>query len=99
MTKACSAWTPHDASMPDASASFDRLVRSRRSTRAFCDTPVPAADVRQLLEIASAAPSTFNTQPWNVHVLTGGAKQALSEAILAVHENGQPPTFSPFPVP
>ena len=36
--------------------------------------------------MASRAPSGVNTQPWKVTVLSGHAKQALSQKILAAHD-------------
>jgi len=37
--------------------------------------------------VASRAPSGTNTQPWKVYVLTGAAKAALSQAILAAYDD------------
>ena len=63
----------------------DAAITSRRSIRAFLDQPVAREDIEKILEVASRAPSGTNTQPWKVYVLTGQARTALSEAILAVH--------------
>ncbi|HBF51952.1 MAG TPA: nitrobenzoate reductase [Massilia sp.] len=63
----------------------DAAITSRRSIRAFLDKPVTREDLEQILEVAARAPSGTNTQPWKVYVLTGQARQALSNAILAVH--------------
>lgn len=63
----------------------DAAITSRRSIRAFLDQPVAREDLEKILEVASRAPSGTNTQPWKVYVLTGQARTALSEAILAVH--------------
>jgi nitroreductase len=84
--------------VPDASAT-DWLMRSRRSTRAFRPDAVSRELLVEILEMASLAPSTFNTQPWRVHLLTGAPKRALSDAILAAHAAGSEPDFSPFPQP
>ena len=62
---------------------IDRAIASRRSVRAFLDTPVEPAIIREILQVASRAPSGTNTQPWKVYVLTGEAKQRLSDAIVA----------------
>jgi nitroreductase len=43
--------------------------------------------VEDILQVASRAPSGTNTQPWQVHVLTGAARQRLSDRISAVYEN------------
>jgi nitroreductase len=40
------------------------LIRARRSTRSFLDTPVPRADLDRLLEAATWAPSGSNSQSW-----------------------------------
>jgi nitroreductase len=63
----------------------DAAITTRRSIRAFLDKPVDREDVEKILEVAARAPSGTNTQPWKVYVLTGAAKQALSDAILAVY--------------
>jgi nitroreductase len=63
----------------------DAAITSRRSIRAFLDKPVEQADIARILEVAARAPSGTNTQPWKVYVLTGQARVALSDAILAVH--------------
>ena len=63
----------------------DAAITSRRSIRAFLPTPVAREDIEAILAVSARAPSGTNTQPWKVTVLTGGARQRLSEAILAVH--------------
>ena len=63
----------------------DAAITSRRSIRAFLPTPVEREDIERILEVAARAPSGTNTQPWKVYVVTGQAKQRLSEAILAVY--------------
>ncbi|KFI08837.1 nitroreductase [Massilia sp. BSC265] len=66
----------------------DAAITSRRSIRAFLDKPVERADIERILDVAARAPSGTNTQPWKVYVLTGEARERLSQAILAV--NGDP---------
>lgn len=56
-------------------------VRQRKSTRAFLDTPVPEALLREALELAARAPSGGNVQPWRVQVLTGAPLAALKAAM------------------
>lgn len=60
----------------------DQVIRGRRSVRAFLPTPVPRSDIEAILEIAARAPSGTNTQPWQVYVLSGARKQALSDEIV-----------------
>jgi nitroreductase len=80
-----------DRTLPDGispeqlRAAVDFALTSRRSLRAFLPTPVPRETIESILAVASRAPSGTNTQPWKVHVLTGGAKDRLTAAILAAH--------------
>jgi nitroreductase len=64
-------------------AAVDHAITSRRSIRRFLSTPVPRSDIEDILRVASRAPSGTNTQPWQVHVLTGAAKQSLVDQVLA----------------
>jgi nitroreductase len=62
-------------------------IVTRRAIRAFLPTPVAREDIETILAVASRAPSGTNIQPWKVHVLTGGAKERLSQAILAAYND------------
>lgn len=73
--------------VPAPENAVDAAITSRRSIRAFLDKPVERADIERILEVAARAPSGTNTQPWKVYVLTGQAREALSDAILAVHND------------
>ena len=65
----------------------ENAITSRRSIRAFLPTPVPRETIERILAVASRAPSGTNTQPWNVYVLTGAAKEALSRQVLAAYDD------------
>jgi nitroreductase len=71
---------------PESTAAVDAAIASRRSVRAFLPQPVPQQTIEAILSVASRAPSGVNTQPWKVTVLTGAAKQRLSNTILAAHD-------------
>ena len=75
--------TPSEAQ----TAAVDAAITSRHSMRAFLPAPVPRETVEAILRVAARAPSGTNTQPWQVHVLTGAAKQRLSDRICAIYEN------------
>ena len=68
-------------------AAVDEAITSRRSIRAFLPTPVPREVVVDILRVASRAPSGTNTQPWQVHVLTGEAQRRLSRRIRAAYDD------------
>ena len=70
----------------DVAASIDAAIRSRHSVRSFLGRPVARETVEQILEVARFAPSGTNTQPWQVYVLGGEVKKALSAEILADHD-------------
>lgn len=64
------------------------LLQARHSTRAFLNKPVAVADIEDLLDTARLAPSGANTQPWQVAVLTGAAKQKLGDVLQQAFLNG-----------
>ena len=57
--------------MPDQALTYDEVVLGRRSTRGFKNEPVPKDVIRDVLHLATRAPSSMNTQPWNFFVITG----------------------------
>jgi nitroreductase len=68
-------------------------LAARISTRAYLDTPVREAQLRELLGLAARAPSGGNLQPWQVHVVTGAARQSVIDAVRttqATHPFGEP---------
>ena len=72
---------------PESIAAVDAAITTRRSLRAFSATPVPRETLEAILAVAARAPSGTNTQPWQVHVLTGAAKAALSTEIRAAYDD------------
>ena len=83
----------------DVASVVDTVIRSRKTIRAFRTEDVKKSVVMKMLDIARAAPSTFNTQPWQVHVLTGKAKSALSEALVRAHSGNTHPPYAAVPSP
>jgi nitroreductase len=56
-------------------------AESRRSIRQYEETPIPEADLRELLRLAGRAPSAFNVQPWRfVVVQDADLKAKLAES-------------------
>lgn len=50
---------------------FDEVVQGRRSIRGFKPDPIPEAVIREIVDLATRAPSSMNTQPWNLHAVSG----------------------------
>ncbi len=68
-------------------AAVDAAITSRRSLRAFLPTEVPRPLLEELLTVAARAPSGTNTQPWQVHVLSGAAQRALSADLVRAFDD------------
>ncbi len=64
-------------------------LTSRRSIRGFTPEPVATATLTRILEAAARAPSGTNMQPWQVAVVTGAARQRISDAVLAARHAGE----------
>ena len=66
-------------------------IKSRKSIRAFKPDPVPDHVIRELLEVASRAPSSVNIQPWEFFVVRGKALNELKHMRLEGHRLGNKP--------
>ncbi len=49
--------------------SLAQAIRERRSTPSFTGDPIPASDLRQILDAGLHAPSGYNLQPWRFVVV------------------------------
>ncbi|ESK55160.1 nitroreductase [Acinetobacter tjernbergiae] len=59
----------------------DDAITSRHSVRAFLDTPVATQTIKDILTVASRAPSGTNTQPWKVYVITGKKRAEMIDRV------------------
>ncbi len=48
---------------------LEQVIRERRSTPSFDGAPMPAEDIRRILDAGIAAPSGYNVQPWRFVVV------------------------------
>ncbi|AFR50940.1 nitroreductase [Gordonia sp. KTR9] len=79
----------------DLTRPFQTLVRERRSYRSFLPEPVDEETLREALADASWSPSNCNTQPWEVHIVSGAARDRLVAALLEAEEKSPPtPDFT-----
>ncbi len=56
---------------------YDDIVASRRSLRAYLPQAADAATLDAIFSVAQHAPSNCNTQPWQVHVVSGEKLETL----------------------
>lgn len=70
----------------DQTAIVDSVITARHSVRAFLDTPVDTQTIKDILTVASRAPSGTNTQPWKVYVVTGDTRAQLIDNIFAAKQ-------------
>ncbi|WP_026295985.1 nitroreductase [Aromatoleum toluclasticum] len=78
---------PPFASLDDVRRAVDWALITRRSVRAFLDTPVPRDEIESILDVARFSATGVNLQPWHVHVVTGLAKARLSSAIKEINDD------------
>ncbi len=64
-------------------------IKTRMSIRKFKADPVPQDVLRQVVETAQWSPSYKNSQPWEVVVLSGAKKKALSKMLVELLESGK----------
>ncbi len=59
-----------------------QCIKTRRSIRGFKSEPVPRDVLEDIINIAQQSPSYKNTQPWEVVIVSGEKKKALSNLLL-----------------
>ena len=66
-------------------------IRSRKSIRGFRPDPVPKEVLRDILDIATRAPSAMNTQPWEITVVAGEVLDKIREGSVKGLVSGATP--------
>jgi nitroreductase len=66
-------------------------IRARKSIRAFKRDPIKKEIVKEILEIATRAPSGTNTQPWEFFVLAGEVLEKVKQSNVENLKSGTPP--------
>ncbi len=78
-------------------------VESRRSVRAFLETPVPMPLIEAILTKASRAASGGNVQPWQLYVVSGeplrGFKTRMAQRLTESTEGDLPVEYHVYPQP
>ena len=65
-------------------------IKTRKSIRGYKPDPVPKEVLREILEIATRAPSTLNTQPWEFTVIAGEVMEEIKQANMEKFNSGEP---------
>lgn len=64
-------------------------IMGRMSIRGFKDEVVPKETLMEVIGLAQRSPSYKNTQPWEVVVVSGVKKKALSTKLVGLLESGK----------
>ena len=71
---------------------FDEVVLGRRSIRGYKPDPVPKQVIEEVLELAVRSPSSMNTQPWHLYVVTGEPLDKIRKENTERNISGVPPS-------
>jgi len=66
-------------------------IRARKSIRGYKPDPVPKEILREIIDTATRAPSTANTQPWEITVVTGKVLNNIKQANIDLLNSGATP--------
>jgi len=77
---------------------LEELLNERYSVRAFLSQPVPRETIEHVLRVAQRTASWCNSQPWQVIIASGEAKEAFRKLIYGEAASGAPHD-SDFPFP
>ena len=69
--------------------SFEAIARRRRSVRGYRPEPVDRERIAWALNMAATAPSSCNTQPWSLHVVSGDVLARLAGALTRAAASGE----------
>jgi nitroreductase len=70
---------------------FSELIKVRKSVRGYQQKPVPREVIEEILAVAKWSPSSMNTQPWHVHVVTGEPLERIRRGNTENMVKGVPP--------
>ncbi|MGE0761244.1 MAG: nitroreductase [Pirellulaceae bacterium] len=80
-----------------ATEQIETLLKDRYSCRGFLSRPVPESDIRKIVTVAQRTASWCNSQPWQVHILSGEAAVRFREGLIRFRQENGPKSDIPFP--
>ena len=69
---------------------FKEFAESRKSVRGFLDKPVPKELIDEIIDAAKWAPTSYNTQTWHIHAVTGDVLNKIREGNIEETMAGKP---------
>jgi nitroreductase len=70
---------------------LDKAINERISVRAYLEKPVEKSVIEEILNLAVKAPSWGNTQPWELAIVGGQAKNELAQELQNLVMQGATP--------
>ena len=70
-----------------------KALKNRKCVRKFLDKEIPQEVLNEVFEVAKWSPSSKNTQPWKIVVVSGQRKIKLMEKLTQAFDNGQKPAM------
>ena len=64
-------------------------IKTRMSIRKFTEEPAPRELLTEVINTAQRSPSYKNSQPWEVVIVSGAAREGLSEMLVSLQERGK----------
>ena len=71
---------------------YSEVIKGRRSTRGFLKKKVTQKVLNEVIELALRAPSSMNTQPWHLHIVTGDVLDNIRKENTKRNIEGVPPS-------
>ena len=74
-------------------------IRARKSIRGYKPDHIPRDVLKEIMEIALRSPSTMNTQPWGITVVTGEVLDKIRQGNVEMLNSGEIPNpETPLPI-
>lgn len=70
---------------------YEKIASERRSIRGYKPDRVPPEVMDEIISVAKQAPSSMNTQPWHVHVVTGDPLDRIRQGNMERMMSGAAP--------
>lgn len=71
---------------------FEKVILGRKSIRGYRTDALPKSVINEIVALACRAPSSMNTQPWHLHVVTGGPLDKIRAGNTERNLAGVPPS-------